>query len=100
MLLCAFARRGAFGRQRMRGRRRSSGPHNLPAPDLLNMKGVDRPTPLKDVTIEQRLNSQLPLDAAFRDEDGQTFNWASISGSGRWCWRWSITSARCCARRS
>jgi protein SCO1/2 len=48
------------------------GPHNTPTPDLLNVKGVDRPTPLKDVTIEQRLNSQLPLDATFRDEDGQT----------------------------
>ncbi len=35
------------------------------------MKGVDRPSPLKEVTIEQRLNSQLPLDAAFRDEKGR-----------------------------
>src|ERR1700685_3251264 len=49
-----------------------NGPRNTPTPDLLNMKGVDRPTPLKDVTIEQRLNSQLPLDATFRDENGQT----------------------------
>ena len=48
------------------------GPHDVPTPDLLNIKGVDRPTPLKEVTIEQRLNSQLPLDATFRDEDGQT----------------------------
>ena len=36
------------------------------------MKGVDRPSPLKEVTIEQRLNSQLPLDATFRDENGKT----------------------------
>jgi protein SCO1/2 len=49
-----------------------SGPQSTPSPDLLNVKGVDRPSPLKDVTIEQRLNSQLPLDATFRDEDGQT----------------------------
>jgi protein SCO1 len=47
-------------------------PHNPPAPDLLNVKGVDRPSPLKEVTIEQRLDSQLPLDAQFRDENGQT----------------------------
>jgi protein SCO1 len=51
---------------------RLEGPHDTPTPDLLNVKGVDRPTPLKDVTIEQRLNTQLPLDATFRDEDGQT----------------------------
>src|ERR1700735_1039300 len=47
-------------------------PRNAPAGDLLNMKGVDRPSALTGVTIEQRLNSQLPLDAAFRDEYGQT----------------------------
>jgi protein SCO1/2 len=49
-----------------------NGPRDTPAPDLLNVRGVDRPTPLKDVTIEQKLNSQLPLDAAFRDENGET----------------------------
>ena len=49
-----------------------NGPRNLPAPDLLNMKGADRESPLKRVTIEQRLNSQLPLDASFRDETGET----------------------------
>jgi len=43
----------------------------LPTPDFLNVKGVDRPTPLTEVTIEQRLNSQLPLDAPFRDENGK-----------------------------
>src|SRR5437763_12767720 len=47
-------------------------PHSQPTPDLLNMKGVNRPTPLTSVTIEQKLNSQLPLDAPFRDESGQT----------------------------
>ena len=45
---------------------------NLPAQDLLNMKGGHRPTPLTKVTIEQRLDSQLPLDAPFRDENGKT----------------------------
>jgi protein SCO1 len=48
-----------------------NGPKNLPVQDLLNVKGVDRPSPLKDVTIEQKLNSQLPLDATFRDETGR-----------------------------
>ena len=38
-------------------------PRNAPVGDLLNMKGVDRPSALTGVTIEQRLNSQLPLDA-------------------------------------
>ena len=49
-----------------------NGPRGLPAQDLLNMKGGDRPTPLKEVTIEQRLDAQLPLDATFKDETGQT----------------------------
>jgi protein SCO1/2 len=49
-----------------------SGPRNLAAQDLLNMKGADRESPLKRVTIEQRLNSQLPLDTTFRDETGET----------------------------
>ncbi len=47
------------------------GPQPQPVPDLLNMKGVDRPTPLKSVTIEQKLNSQLPMDAVFKDETGR-----------------------------
>jgi protein SCO1/2 len=47
-------------------------PHVLPTPDFLNVKGVDRPSPLTEVTIEQRLNSQLPLDAEFKDEHGNT----------------------------
>jgi protein SCO1/2 len=46
-------------------------PRNAPVGDLLNMKGVDRPSALTGVTIEQRLNSQLPLDAIFKDEYGQ-----------------------------
>jgi protein SCO1/2 len=48
-----------------------NGPRSAPAQDLLNMKGPDRPSPLKEVTIEQKLNSQVPLDAAFRDENGR-----------------------------
>ncbi len=40
--------------------------------DLLNMKGQDRPIPLQKVKIDQRLNSQVPLDATFRDETGKT----------------------------
>lgn len=46
-------------------------PHELPVIDPLNMRGVDRPNALTGVTIEQKLNSQLPLDAQFRDENGQ-----------------------------
>ena len=40
--------------------------------DLLNMKGQDRPVPLQKVKIDQRLNSQVPLDTTFRDETGKT----------------------------
>jgi len=49
-----------------------NGKRNLPTQDPLNMKGMDRPLPLKSVTIDQKLDSQLPLDAAFRDEQGNT----------------------------
>jgi len=49
-----------------------NGPRNAPVGDPLNMKGVDRPSALTGVTIEQKLNSQLPLDAQFRDENGAT----------------------------
>jgi protein SCO1/2 len=51
-----------------------------PALDMLNMKGQDRPVSLKEVTIEQRLNSQLPLDAEFRDETGKTVPLGSFFG--------------------
>lgn len=56
------------------------GPHQQPVPDLLNMKGADRPTPLKNVTIEQRLNAQIPLDTTFRDENGRTVQLSSYFG--------------------
>jgi protein SCO1/2 len=46
-------------------------PHDLPAQDLLNMRGQDRPTPLSHVDIKQKLNSQLPLDAVFTDDHGE-----------------------------
>jgi protein SCO1/2 len=46
-------------------------PHDLPAQDLLNMRGADRPTPLSKVNIEQKLNSSLPLDTVFKDDHGQ-----------------------------
>jgi protein SCO1 len=57
-----------------------TGPRSQPVPDLLNMKGGDRPTPLTRVTIEQRLNTQLPLDAPFRDESGRTVPLGSYFG--------------------
>jgi len=44
--------------------------HDLPAQDLLNMRGQDRPTPLAHVDIRQKLNSQLPLDTVFTDDHG------------------------------
>src|SRR5581483_7702699 len=47
-----------------------NGPQQVPTPDFLNVRGTDRPSPLKEVTIEQRLNSQLPLDTPFKDEYG------------------------------
>jgi protein SCO1/2 len=47
-----------------------SGPRGAPAPDLLNMKGAERQSPLTRVSIEQKLDSQLPLDAQFKDEQG------------------------------
>ena len=40
--------------------------------DLLNLKGVDRPSPLKHVGIDQKLNSQLPLSLQFKDETGKS----------------------------
>jgi protein SCO1 len=46
-------------------------PHDLPAQDLLNMRGADRPTPLSKVNIEQRLGKPLPLDTVFKDDHGQ-----------------------------
>jgi protein SCO1/2 len=45
-------------------------PHDLPAQDLLNMRGADRPTPLSKVNIEQKLNSRLPLETVFTDDSG------------------------------
>jgi protein SCO1/2 len=56
------------------------GPRQQPVPDLLNMKGTDRPTPLKNVTIEQRLDAQIPLDTTFRDENGRTVPLGSYFG--------------------
>jgi protein SCO1/2 len=39
--------------------------------DILNMKGIDRVTPLSKVGIDQKLGSPLPMDAHFRDEAGR-----------------------------
>ena len=36
------------------------------------MPSNQTPTPLSNVSFEQRLNEQLPLDLPFRDEAGQT----------------------------
>ena len=53
---------------------------NLPVQDLLNMKGVDREGPLSRVSIQQRLNTQLPVDALFRDETGHSVPLGSFFG--------------------
>jgi len=43
----------------------------LSAQDLLNMKGTDRPDPLKNIGIDQKLDAQIPLDLPFRDDSGR-----------------------------
>lgn len=50
------------------------------APDLLNMRGGDRQSPLSRVAIEQKLDSQLPLDAVFQDETGKSAPLGSFFG--------------------
>jgi protein SCO1 len=47
-------------------------PNSTPNAPYQVAKGGDRPDALAGVTIEQKLNSQLPLDATFQDEYGQT----------------------------
>jgi protein SCO1/2 len=44
------------------------------------MKGVDRPAPLKQVGIDQKLNSQVPLDLRFKDETGRTVKLGEFFG--------------------
>ncbi len=44
---------------------------SVSAQDILNMKGVDRPDPLKNIGIEQKLDAQVPLDLPFRDDSGR-----------------------------
>ncbi|HVN83332.1 MAG TPA: SCO family protein [Candidatus Binatia bacterium] len=39
-----------------------------------------RPAPLQNVSIEQRLNEQVPLDLVFRDENGQSVQLAQYFG--------------------
>src|SRR5665213_223465 len=57
-----------------------NGPQTAKVPDLLNMRGSDPVAPLSRVMIEQRLDSQLPLDATFRDEAGNTVQLGSYFG--------------------
>jgi protein SCO1 len=45
--------------------------HALAQKDLLNLRAIDHPAPLKEVGIDQKLDSKLPLDAHFRDEAGR-----------------------------
>jgi protein SCO1/2 len=48
--------------------------------DLLNMKGQDRPSPLKKVGIDQKLDAQVPLGLKFKDETGKTVKLADYFG--------------------
>jgi len=50
-----------------------------------NQAGVSTglPAALKSVGIEQKLNSQLPLDAEFKDENGKTIKLGDYFGKGR-----------------
>jgi len=48
--------------------------------DLLNMRGVDRQPPTKNVGIDQRLNEALPLSATFKDETGKTVHLGDYFG--------------------
>ena len=50
------------------------------AQDLLNMKGGDRPTPLKGVGIDQKLDAQIPLELPFRDDAGRNVNLGDYFG--------------------
>jgi protein SCO1/2 len=74
LIAAALATQAGFAEPTVRG------PHQQPVPDLLNMKGADRPAPLKNVTIEQRLNAQIPLDTTFRDENGRSVQLGSYFG--------------------
>jgi len=70
----------------------SSRPYEARAPSGL-------PKALADVGIDQKLNEQLPLDAVFRNENGETVKLGTTSVRNRYCCRWSITTARCSAIR-
>jgi protein SCO1 len=43
----------------------------------------ERPAALKDVRLDQKLNDRLPLDAAFKDADGNDVTLARYFGHGR-----------------
>ena len=43
----------------------------------------ERPAALKDVRIDQKLNERLPLDAAFKDADGNDVTLGQYFGTGR-----------------
>jgi protein SCO1/2 len=48
--------------------------------DLLNMRGVDPKAPLERVGIDQKLDSQLPLNLQFKDESGKTVKLGDFFG--------------------
>ena len=50
------------------------------AQDLLNVKGVDRPVPLKHVGLDQKLDAQVPLDLPFKDETGKAIKLGDYFG--------------------
>ena len=70
------------------------------APDDAGDPAKAKPGLLSKVGIDQHLNQQVPLDLVFNDETGREVSARRVlrQAAGRFS-RWSITSARCCARR-
>ncbi len=96
------SRRPAFGARRRAGDRRGGaggGADGAGAAPAGQTAATQVPI-LKDVGIDQKLDAQVPLDAALRRRDRAGRHAGdSTSAGGRSCWRSSTTSARCCARR-
>ena len=58
-------------------------PGGSTGPQTPGRLSTEVPEQLKDVTFKQRLNEQLPLDAAFRDETGRPVTLARFFGRGK-----------------
>lgn len=83
LALSVFLARGIPAQQSQLGQPSEpslTGPQGSAVGGIQNTKTGVRPQALSDVTIEQRLNAQLPLDAPFRDEYGKTVPLGSYFG--------------------